>query len=142
MSHDACAVVVSARPCPQRAEYLVSTLVDGLEVCPAHVLWAQDRLRSDGERSDYTYDSITRTDLLHPDEWPSGFAGLRTTSQAADHWQVEAVTYRAYVSRGYAPAPAQMRDPRTGSRLHDADAVRAAFNRRAGSGARTDLRPR
>lgn len=63
-----------------------------------------------------------------------------TTRQAADYCGIEPDTYRAYVNRGLAPPALHERDPDTGARMHDADAVRAWNASRPGQGARTDLK--
>jgi len=115
--------------CTARAEFSVTTLDDGLLACDEHLTWAQQRLGPD----------ILRVDLLHPDDWPSGFPGLWTTTQAARHWGVKPGTYRDYVSAGYAPQPVEMRDPRTGAKLYRAVDVREWHANRLGQGARTDL---
>lgn len=122
--------------CPERAEYSVRNLVDGVQVCADHQRWAHNYVDS---RANIDHDGPSRADLLHGEDWPSGFPGLWTTTQAADHWGVKPATYRDYISAGYAPSPVQMRDPRTGAKLHDAGAVRDAFAKRPGRGARTDL---
>lgn len=140
-ANDTCQVIENRRPCPQRAEYLARTLIDTLPVCADHLQWACDRLRMQGLKG-YPGDEIVDVTLLHPQDWPSGVAGLWTTVQAAAHWRVSPSTYRDYISSGYAPEPVQHRDPMTGGKLHDAGAVRTAFAARPGQGHRSDLRAR
>jgi hypothetical protein len=110
--------------CPDRAEYAVRAVDDQLFVCGRHRGWALGRL---GERA-------LRTDLLHPEDWPSGFAGLWTTGQVAQHCGVNPGTYRDYVSRLDAPGPVDARDPVTGAKLYDAAAVKAWHANRPGKG--------
>ena len=57
-----------------------------------------------------------------------------TTAQAAAWCSVEPGTYRDYVSRGIAPAALNERDPETGAKLHDADAVKSWHESRLGKG--------
>lgn len=110
--------------CPDRAEYAVRTVGDQLFVCDLHRGWAQDRLGGEP----------MRTDLLHPEEWPSGFAGKWTTTQAAAHCGVAPSTLRDYASSGRAPAPLPERDPTTGAKLYDAQAVKDWHASRPGKG--------
>ena len=79
-----------------------------------------------------------RTDLLYPLDWPSGFAGLWTTTQAAKHCRVNPGTYRDYVSRLGAPGPVDARDPATGAKLYEAAAVMAWHATRPGKGWRKE----
>lgn len=58
-------------------------------------------------------------------------ARLISTAQAARIWGVKPVTYRVYISRGYAPEP-------VGWDMHDERAVREARKLRPGRGTRTD----
>lgn len=62
-----------------------------------------------------------------------------TTAQAAEWCNVRPSTYRDYVSEGRAPAALNERDPETGAKLHDAEAVKAWHAGRPGAGTRTDL---
>lgn len=62
-----------------------------------------------------------------------------TTAQVAEFCGIQPSTYRAYVSQNRAPAALPERDPETGAKLYDADAVRAWADSRPGPGARTDL---
>jgi hypothetical protein len=62
-----------------------------------------------------------------------------TTAQVAEYCGVRPSTYRDYVSDGRAPGPLPERDPQSGAKLYDADAVREWHANRPGAGARTDL---
>ena len=62
-----------------------------------------------------------------------------TTAQVAEWCNIQPSTYRDYVSEGRAPAPLAERDPVTGAKLYDAEAVRQWQANRPGAGARTDL---
>ena len=58
-----------------------------------------------------------------------------TTSQAAAHCGgVKPSTYRDYVAKLGAPAPLRERDPATGAKLYDAEAVKAWHAGRPGKG--------
>lgn len=62
-----------------------------------------------------------------------------TTAQVAEWCNIRPSTYRDYVSEGRAPGPLNERDPETGAKLYDADAVKEWHANRPGAGARTDL---
>jgi hypothetical protein len=63
-----------------------------------------------------------------------------TTAQAAAYCGINPSTFRDYVSDGRAPQPMDERDPVTGAKLYDADAVRDWHEHRPGKGTRTDLK--
>lgn len=62
-----------------------------------------------------------------------------TTAQVAEWCNIRPGTYRDYVSEGRAPGPLRERDPETGAKLYDAEAVKEWHASRPGAGARTDL---
>lgn len=64
-----------------------------------------------------------------------------TTAQVAEYCGVRPSTYRNYVSEGRAPGPLAERDPESGAKLYDADAVKVWHASRPGPGSRTDLAP-
>lgn len=60
-----------------------------------------------------------------------------TSAEAAARAGIGASTFRGYVARGHAPAPAGF-DPKTGLRVWDEAKVMAWIENRPGQGARTD----
>lgn len=57
-----------------------------------------------------------------------------TTAQVADYCGIRPGTYRDYVNRQGAPGPLRERDPDTGAKLYDVDAVKAWHANRPGRG--------
>jgi hypothetical protein len=68
------------------------------------------------------------------DQW----AGTWTAEQCAKHWGIQMSTWRDYVSRDYAPQALPGFDDQR-RRRWDPTAVRAAYAKRPGRGARTDI---
>lgn len=66
------------------------------------------------------------------------WANTWTAEQCADYWGIQMSTWRDYVSRDYAPQALPGFDEQR-RRRWDPDAVKAAFDKRPGRGARTDI---